>query len=220
MKGKAKLMFNGKVIAEAIDVTFSPAVTLPEPVEFIPPEPLDYPTSFTCTMEIKDPAQVKIWQENLAKLFTVPERIFFWRQRDKYGFMSNFYRASVTIDGLTYPTVEHYYQAFKAQHQDDLFAEIVTAPTPLAAKKLGKKALLPANWDEMKFAVMLQGVKAKFDQHPDLAHALLATGNALIYEDSPYDIIWGTGEAGGVGTGQNLLGQVLMTVRGLLAAGK
>jgi len=34
---------------------------------------------------------------------------------------------------------------------------------------------------------------AKFSQHPDLARRLLATRPALIEEDAPYDLFWGTG---------------------------
>jgi predicted NAD-dependent protein-ADP-ribosyltransferase YbiA (DUF1768 family) len=42
---------------------------------------------------------------------------------------------------------------------------------------------------------------------------LLKSGDRLIYEDSPYDTLWGTGALKSVGKGQNLLGKLLMKVR-------
>jgi ribA/ribD-fused uncharacterized protein len=50
----------------------------------------------------------------------------------------------------------------------------------------------------------------KYRQNPELRKILMSTGDTKIVEDSPFDYIWGIGRDG---TGQNLLGQVLMSVR-------
>ena len=50
----------------------------------------------------------------------------------------------------------------------------------------------------------------KFGQHPDLADKLLATGDALLIEDSKTDAYWGIGKKG---NGQNWLGKCLMDIR-------
>ena len=39
--------------------------------------------------------------------------IGFYGAGNKYGQFSNFYRAEITIDGKTFPTTEHYFQAVK-----------------------------------------------------------------------------------------------------------
>jgi hypothetical protein len=73
----------------------------------------------------------------------------------------------------------------------------------------------------------------KFSQNPEWAAQLKATGNRVLVEASPVDLVWGAGlneedclkheqnssfvGASLVWPGRNLLGQALMTVRDLLA---
>ena len=54
---------------------------------------------------------------------------------------------------------------------------------------------------------------AKYVQNSDLAARLLATGDAEIIEDSPYDAHWGTGCDG---AGENWAGRIIMEVRDFL----
>jgi ribA/ribD-fused uncharacterized protein len=60
---------------------------------------------------------------------------------------------------------------------------------------------------------MRKAVLAKFEQHPDLAALLVATGDARIVEHTDADSFWGDG---GDGSGQNMLGRILMDVRARL----
>ena len=85
------------------------------------------------------------------------------------------------------------------------------ADPPLKARKDGQdRSLAPRpDWE----AVMRQAVAAKFDQNPDLADRLRATGTAESVEDSATDAFWYVGPDG---TGQNWLGRVLMEVRATL----
>lgn len=139
-------------------------------------------------------------------------QIFFWENEDEYGCFSNFYPSLILVDGKEWATVEHYFQAQKTE-LPELREEVRCAATPLAAKRLGRKLEIRGDWEELKYAVMCHGLRKKFDQHPDLKKVLVGTGDAEIYEDSPFDKIWGTGQRGGVGTGQNLLGKALMQIR-------
>ena len=84
---------------------------------------------------------------------------------------------------------------------------------------MGRVVKLRPDWEDVKFQVMLDALTAKFGNSPELKELLLGTGDATIYEDSPYDKIWGTGERGGPGKGQNLLGKALMQVRQELSEG-
>ena len=69
---------------------------------------------------------------------------------------------------------------------------------------------------------MYDGVYAKFSQNPELKTQLLATGEKVLVEASPYDKIWGIGFnksdalTSKAKWGQNLLGKVLMEVRNKL----
>ena len=60
---------------------------------------------------------------------------------------------------------------------------------------------------------MRRAVRAKFEQHPDIRAVLLGTGDEELIEDAPNDYYWGCGEEG---TGKNMLGKILMEVRGEL----
>ena len=74
----------------------------------------------------------------------------------------------------------------------------------------GSRTVRP-DWDAVKIGIMREAVLKKFETHPDLRAALLATGELM--EDAPDDYCWGRGADG---TGANNLGKILMEVRSLL----
>lgn len=126
-----------------------------------------------------------------------------------HSFLSNFHPSAVTLDGDTYPTVEH---AFQAGKTDDPAARerIRDAKTPAWAKALGRKVQLRGDWEDVKVGVMTDLVRQKFTAHPDLAAKLLATHDAQLVEGNTWgDRFWGVSR----GTGRNELGRILMKVR-------
>lgn len=139
------------------------------------------------------------------------DTITFYTTTDEYGFLSNFYAASMEIDGISWATVEHYYQAQKF-FDPERQAAIRSAPTPGAAKKLAwaEDSGLRGDWDDVRDEVMLAALRAKFTQHPTLCARLLATGDALLVEHTALDAYWADG---GDGSGLNRLGMLLMQVR-------
>ena len=141
----------------------------------------------------------------------MPDTITFCKLNDPYGFMSNFAPFGFIVDGKKWSTVEHYYQAQKFQ-SPELQEEIRSAKSPSMAAEKGRdksKPLRP-DWDTYKIKAMYRALTAKFTQNPNLAKALLATDDALLVEYSKKDSYWGNG---GDGSGQNMLGKVLMRVR-------
>lgn len=80
---------------------------------------------------------------------------------------------------------------------------------------MGRRRSLPLrpDWEQIKDQVMLRGVLRKFETHADIRRVLLATEEDLLVENAPTDYYWGCGADG---SGQNKLGQVLMTVRAVL----
>jgi ribA/ribD-fused uncharacterized protein len=159
--------------------------------------------------------------------------LYFARDRAAFGFLSHFHPAPIALDGEAWPTVEHYYQAQKSA--DPAYrAAIRQALSPGMAKRLAappatprrvsqqswfrKHASLPrADWAEVKLDIMRRADFTKFSQNPDLAGMLLATGEAELIEDSPFEPFWGSGQNG---EGLNWAGRVLMEVRERLRWGR
>lgn len=130
----------------------------------------------------------------------------------EYFFLSNFYGAPVTYEGLTYQNNEAAFQAQKCSDTKD--REAFTNMNPSEAKKEGRKVLLRKDWEQIKMSVMAGIVKAKFEQNEELAKKLLATGDAYLEEGNDWgDRIWGTVN----GQGANCLGMILMNTREELA---
>lgn len=127
----------------------------------------------------------------------------------KYAFLSNFYDAPMVINGITYPTNEHYFQAMKAKNPNE-HQYIAAAATPGKAKRLGRQCELRSDWEQIKEQVMWDGLYAKFTQHPQLKQRLLETGDALLIEGNTWhDTYWGMCD----GKGANRLGTMLMSLR-------
>jgi ribA/ribD-fused uncharacterized protein len=127
----------------------------------------------------------------------------------EHAFLSNFHPAPVVLDGVTYPSVEHAYQAAKTFNLDDR-QRILNCPPPNIAKKIGRKVKARSDWDQVKVAIMTDLVRQKFTDHPELREQLLATGNATLVEGNWWgDRFWGMCN----GEGHNYLGRILMDVR-------
>lgn len=128
--------------------------------------------------------------------------------RNEYFFLSNFYSYPIIYDGIEYRNTEC---AFQAQKTTDIeMREKFATLKPEKGKSLGRKVRLRENWDTLKFPIMYEIVKAKFEQNPNLAKKLIKTGDAVLEEGNDWgDTIWGTVN----GVGQNHLGKILMKVR-------
>lgn len=127
---------------------------------------------------------------------------------DEYAFLSNFYPSPVQENGITYPTIEHYFQAQKTTVPFER-AAIANVATPGQAKREGRRITLRSNWEQIKEQVMLDGLRLKF-AIPELAEKLLATGDAELVEGNSWgDTTWGVYND----IGENRLGKLLMQVR-------
>jgi ribA/ribD-fused uncharacterized protein len=133
--------------------------------------------------------------------------------RKPYSFLSNFYRIAIPYGGVTYPSVEHAFQAAKTKRKD-LRDWIAVAPTAAEAKRRGRIVKLRDDWDAVKQIVMLDLLRRKF-ANSLLAHQLQATGDAELVEgNSWHDNYWGSCRCDACGDkGQNELGKLLMRVR-------
>jgi ribA/ribD-fused uncharacterized protein len=142
--------------------------------------------------------------------------IKFYGRNDEHGCFSNFAHSPFRLNGQTWPSVEHYFQAQK--FPDTEYEEAIRlAKTPARAKGMGRsrKYRLRRDWERVKDGVMREAVLAKFTQHAELRALLLGTASAVLVENSPTDAYWGCGAHGG---GKNKLGKILMSVREELRA--
>jgi ribA/ribD-fused uncharacterized protein len=166
-----------------------------------------------------------------------PKFLFFWGHHPRRdgqigkGCLSQWWSSPLEIDGVTYPTAEHYMMAQKAKLFEDLdtLNKILVAPHPGAAKDLGRSVVGfdEQLWQQHRYEIVLRGNKAKFAQNKELYTFLLRSKNRILVEASPVDSIWGIGLAAddplamnpAKWKGLNLLGFALMEVRSLLSEG-
>lgn len=140
--------------------------------------------------------------------------IGFWQEREKYGCFSNFYPCRFNWQEIEFNCSEQAFMYAKAIYFNDIEIanQILLETDPKKIKKLGRKVknFDDTKWAEVRYNFMLTINRVKYTQNEDLRDILLSTGRATIVEDSPFDYIWGIGKDG---SGQNLLGKVLMELR-------
>lgn len=86
----------------------------------------------------------------------------------------------------------------------------IVSPMDAALEGRNRQNPLRPDWEKVKDEVMLQALRMKFSQNPDIAKELMATGDAIIIEHTRNDAYWADG---GDGSGKNKLGLLLMQVR-------
>jgi hypothetical protein len=165
-----------------------------------------------------------------------PQWLMFWGHRPEpdgsvgAACLSQWFPAAFTVEGVSYPSAEHFMMAAKARVFQDAEAEarILAAPTPAEAKQLGRRVrgFRDAVWSRHRETAVFIGNTAKFHQNPALSDYLAATGARVLAEASPYDRIWGIGLRASdpratdpqAWPGLNLLGFTLMRVRAHLGS--
>jgi len=137
---------------------------------------------------------------------------------EEHRFLSNFSYSTVSYEGVTYPTVEHAFQAAKFEHPE-YREKIRAAKSPGEAKRLGRTrhVELRAGWAEgLSVRVMAELVYEKFSKNEEFKRKLLDTGDAILVETNDWgDDIWGDSTTTSA-PGRNQLGLILMSVRAAL----
>ena len=161
--------------------------------------------------------------------------LHFWGHRQRAdgvitaSCFSQWYPARFEIDGVVYPSAEHFMMAEKARLFADqaTLQQVLLAATPNEAKSLGRRVAGydDARWVARRFDAVVEGNLAKFSQSGKLREFLAGTRSVVLVEASPVDTIWGIGMAADdpragdplQWQGLNLLGFALMVVRLRLA---
>jgi hypothetical protein len=132
----------------------------------------------------------------------------------QYRFLSNFYPSKIDFEGLSYPTVEHAYQAAKTEIPY-MRKAIAECPTAGDAKHAGRSLVLRDDWEDVKFPIMKTLLRKKF-YDVGLRGLLVETGEAELVETNYWhDNIWGSCSCLRcvAKTGDNYLGKYLMELR-------
>lgn len=134
--------------------------------------------------------------------------------KGEYEWLSNFTLCDIEYEGITYPSVEHFYVAMKST--DPTYRlEVSKIETSGKAKrrgqKLEKEGNLRSDWDDIKISTMRYALQQKYNTEP-FRTLLLETKNMKIQEGNYWkDTFWGiyleTGE------GKNILGKMIMEIR-------
>jgi ribA/ribD-fused uncharacterized protein len=136
---------------------------------------------------------------------------FFVKLENEYRGFSNFAPSPVVLGGKRYPTAEHYVQAMKFP-DDPVWQETIRVSANAAkARQLAMDTGHPvrADWDTVKEGIVLEALRAKFQQNRGLLEQLKGTGVRPLIEASP-DPFWGEGRTG---KGKNRMGKLLEQVR-------
>jgi hypothetical protein len=140
------------------------------------------------------------------------------------GHFSQFHPSRFTLGGHDYICAEQYMHEQK-RGSGDAMAQPSQA-TAHTQDDGGRVAGFDQAWDAHKVNIVTTGTRAKFGQNAGLRRRLLDTRDAILAEANPKDYIWGIGLAEDDPAaqdpanwqGENLLGQILMTVRSELSA--
>lgn len=163
-----------------------------------------------------------------------PKMLMFWgHQPSQDGAItkscfSQWFESAFVVDGVSYPTAEHYMMAEKARlfGDEDARLRVLDAANPGAAKAVGREVLRFNNeiWQQHRWDIVVRANLEKFSQNAALRAFLLQTRDRVLVEASPVDNIWGIGLAAddpraqqpAEWQGHNLLGFALMEVRAQL----
>lgn len=156
------------------------------------------------------------------------ERIGFNRNKDAYGWLSNMSPYHILFTPHTYRTTEALFQALRFS-DNEIQALIRAEKSPMDAKKVAKSRVPEMTVEllsDKDVSNMEMCLRLKLKQHPDLVEQLLATGEAIIFEDVTQrgdigsNLFWGAMVINDELVGQNVLGNLWMKLRAELAKSK
>ena len=144
--------------------------------------------------------------------------------QSEYAPLSSMYPAKVKIGEQEYDTSEQAFQHIRAKkHKKMLLAErILLCKKTYTIKQMGDEITPSQEWNDCEEDVMYSIQLRKFNQNPELADMLIATGTCQLVEATP-SRKWGAGATLSSNIlrrhewkGENRHGKILMTVRAKL----
>lgn len=144
----------------------------------------------------------------------------FFRTSDRFGALSNMARGfPLHVAGIDVPSSEALYQALRFPHLPEFQAEILAQASPILSKRHAYTRVSESrpDWLEVNVAAMRYVLRLKWACHPEkIAELMRDTQDRPIVEISSRDAFWGTKRENGMLVGCNVLGRLLMELRGLV----
>jgi ribA/ribD-fused uncharacterized protein len=129
-------------------------------------------------------------------------------------FLSNFTPCSVELDGVTYPSVEHAYQAAKTTDPNIRALFLIPNLTAGKTKRMAKTLKIREDWNDIRVSVMESLLRQKFASGSEFAKKLIALEGDIVEGNYWHDNFWGSCTCEKCGnTGENTLGKLLMRLR-------
>lgn len=123
--------------------------------------------------------------------------ICFHNPNEENGYLSNWYPAHFTVDGIEFSSMEQFmmYQKACRFHDASVAKEILSTNDVAEIKKLGREVhgYNENTWNGVRQIIVYEGLKAKFSQNAELKEKLVDTGDAILAECAVRDQIWGIG---------------------------
>jgi len=119
--------------------------------------------------------------------------------------LRNDYRINIVLGGITFPTLEHAYQASKTNDRE-IRQQIAETESVREARKIVRSLKKRDNFNGEEIMKLL--IRQKFEAI-SLSEMLVKTGGLPIVMEG-YDEFWGTGRSG---EGQNMMGELLQDLR-------
>lgn len=151
------------------------------------------------------------------------ELVAFWNNDSVF---SNWYQpVHIRYNDLDFTNSEALFIYLKAEvfGDEEIKAKVLANQDPKTVKALGReiKKFDEDIWLGHRYSCMYRACFFKFSQNSDIKDILMATGDKVLVEASPYDKIWGIGLPPNSlliydkanWRGLNLLGEVIMAVR-------
>jgi ribA/ribD-fused uncharacterized protein len=145
-----------------------------------------------------------------------------------YGYyhpLSQWYRSEFFIENIRFTSAEQWMMYSKAKlfKDVDIASKILETDDPGKIRSLGRqvRGFKDQVWTLERESIVYTGNKEKFTQDTSLKSYLMSTGDSILAEASPSDLIWGIGFGEKDPNrmdqkkwkGKNLLGEILMKVR-------
>ena len=120
--------------------------------------------------------------------------VFFWQPPSCF---SQWTPSRFTVDGISYSCGEQFFAAEKSRlfRDHQTLQHIMRVSDPRLHKQYGREVrnFDITAWERERDHIVLVGSYAKFSQNPAMRDHLLDTGDRLLAEAIPYDLIWGIG---------------------------
>lgn len=155
-------------------------------------------------------------EENMKK-----KEILITKVKEPSGWLSCMSAHPIVHKNQNYKTAEALFQVLRFKGHPEIQKEIQDCKSPMGAKMIARRERAKLNregvWDyaERDQELMIQCLRLKLEQYPDLKQKLIEIGDAIIIEDcTTHDReaarIWGQVKVYCKWVGQNVLGQIWM----------